>query len=34
MYLSINVDAVESEDEDAKINVDALAAGGNEQTQE
>ena len=34
MYLSINVDAVENEDEDAKINVDALAAGGNEQTQE
>ena len=34
MYLSINVEAVESTDEDAKINVDALAAGGNEQTQE
>ena len=34
MYLSINVEAMESTDEDAKINVDALAAGGNEQTQE
>ena len=34
MYLSINVEAMESEDEDAKINVNMLAAGGNEQTQE
>ena len=34
MYLSINVEAIESTDEDAKINVNALAAGDNEQTQE
>ena len=34
MYLSINVEAVESTDEDEKINVNALAAGDNEQTQE
>ena len=34
MYLSINVEAMESTDEDAKINVNALAAGDNEQTQE